>query len=886
MANLKINPIPLNNLIPAGSGTPFRRDELAQTSYRPTIVIGIGGTGEKVVRRLKRLLRRYYQDEEMDIFQFIVFDTAAQEVPEGEEPLDAGEFVHLGAFDAADMIRHLGENQYVARWWPGGVQRPYRPAFSGTGANRVRAVGRLVLYTYMGSVIIPRLNTKIDRAIEINAQHGLGATSIKFYIVSSLAGGTGSGMVIDLAYVARMLGLRRQPTAYVTGILVTDDAFLPKGQTANTAAEFSANTMAALREINHFSVTRTFHERYDDLISTEELPTGSFRPFDVAYLLGLHNAEGQALDSFESLADMISAEMMVEIASPLQGHTTNVLDNVRANENSIAGQPAAFSSFALSSLVYPLPGIASWCALSGHADFSRRVLLEARRPASDVAAEVLAFTQKVGVEEEQADSLIERLTMDDKGEIAAVPFVSHDQIDGLPESQLLGMLQRLEENALAELAERRERIAGNVHPIQRKFAGDIRSEVELMVREPQRGPRYAAWFLDHLTGRLVTQRDELMVGEQVMYRADADAHEAAWQSARSTLGRALLLPRWLPWRRRRIQVGRMAYTTALNAFVNATYELERRTQAILCLNSFVEESRALARRANDIVAEWLKLSEIAQERAQAEMAQRQATETEYSLMRNVVGRDELQRTFRRHFPQTEEPQQRDHLASQFWRFFAEQVPDWTLTAGSPTNPEGSPAIQAYYFLANWYADHLAGKSLIERLKEIYGSDWQREIELRYRQTAPFWNYNLARFGDKIRNNLQNEPRLVGYGEEDVAGWTRAVGRALGEVLDGVNNKNQHEMLFLKTAHGLPLFALRSANQTLQNAYQYVHKLWQTRQNGGNPIPLHISTEWEAVMPNIMPLIPARPESQPPVAPDLPGLLVEEVHGNGTVNTLS
>ena len=37
------------------------------------------------------------------------------------------------------------------------------------------------------------------------------------------------------------------------------------------------------------------------------------------------------------------------------------------------------------------------------------------------------------------------------------------------------------------------------------------------------------------------------------------------------------------------------------------------------------------------------------ERARAELTQARATETEYSLMRNIVGRDELGRTFARHF---------------------------------------------------------------------------------------------------------------------------------------------------------------------------------------------------------------------------------------------
>src|SRR5690606_18682202 len=120
-------------------------------------------------------------------------------------------------------------NRYIAPWWPGGPRRPYRPTFAGAGAERVRAVGRLALFHYLSNTIMPALETKLDRAIQVNAQHGMGATSIKFYLIFSSAGGTGSGMALDLAYIVRMLGLRRQPTAFVTGVIVTDSAFRPKG---------------------------------------------------------------------------------------------------------------------------------------------------------------------------------------------------------------------------------------------------------------------------------------------------------------------------------------------------------------------------------------------------------------------------------------------------------------------------------------------------------------------------------------------------------------------------------------------------------------------------------------------------------------------------------
>lgn len=843
-------PLDLSDLIPGLAEKPFRRDELAQTSYRPTIVIGLGGTGLAVVRRLKRLLRQYYQRDEMDIFQFIVFDTAAQEIPEGEEPLDAGEFVYMGAFDAADMIRHLDENPHIARWWPGAMSRPYRPTFSGTGANRVRALGRLVLFNYLSSLIIPRLEAKIDRAIEINAQHGMGATSIKFYIIYSLPGGTGSGMGLDLAYIVRMLGLRRQPTAYTTGILVMDDAFLPKAHTEYTRAEFRANTLAAMKEINYFSATRSFHESYDDITSTNELPDG-FRPFDITYLMGLHNAEGQALESFESLADMIAAEVMLEIASPLHGRTENVLDNVRANERSIAGQPAAYSSFALSSLVFPLQGIASWCALSTFADFTHHSLLTPQRSAGDIEQEVTAFIQASGIEAEQTDMILNRICQDAGGQALTPPNLSYDQVSGLPDAQVIGALQRMEDGALSELARSREMMLDHTPLIQRYFQRDLITKSETLLKDPRFGPQYVLAFLSKLDEQLLNQRDGQLATDQALYRTESSLAENAWHLDLESIAQILRFPSWLPWRNWQLNQVRTRYTTDFNAHLNAVFQIEARTQAILCFSSFIETTRALRQRVEHLVNAWNQLSVVTRERSKSQVTQTRATETEYSLMRNIVGPGELQRIYQQYAPNFAGEAVRNHMAISFWQFFDQRFPDWRLDAAS-SSEETSPPSQTYYFLAEWYANLLRGQGLIERLQGLFNHNWQREIELRYRQTSPFWNYNLSRYGDKIRNNLQNEPRLVGYGEDNAPAWSGLVTRALGEAIDGVNNKNPHEMIFLNTSHGLPLFALRSINQTLRTSYQYIQRLWEEADGGSNPIPIHISSEWLPFLPEIDP----------------------------------
>jgi len=838
------NPIPLTTMIPGMAAEPFNQDDLLRTSYRPTLVIGLGGTGLSVVRRLKKLIRSYYHGRDLDIFQFMVFDTAPQEMVAGEEPLDAGEFVHLEAFDAADLVRHLNENPYIARWWPGGSERPYRPTFSGTGANRVRAVGRLVLHSYLSSVVIPRIETKLDRAISINAQPGLGANSLKVYIISSLAGGTGSGMVTDIAYITRMLGLRRQPTTYLTGLLVLDDAFAPKAHTENTRAEFRANTYQALRELNHFSRVRRFKEVYDDITSTAELPDG-FRPFDIAYLLGLHNADGKALSSFEDLANMMAAEIMTEIASPLQGRTENVLDNVRANDRAIAGQPAAFSSFVLASLAFPLKGASSWFALAAYEPFVRQALLTTRSQPSGIGSDVLAFMQTARIEQERTSLLREQLDQDAQGSALVHPELSYDQINGLSDAQLLGSLQHLEESALADLERNRSALGERTLPVQKNFTRTLEAECNAILRSPQRGLQYLAWFLSQLVERLRQQRDQA-ASEQTRLRAEVDLQSAAWRAASAEIGQILRLPSWLPLRNHQLRSAQSAYASAFNAYLDDALQLELVTQAMICSADFEKEAKRIALRVADLISNWQGLAAKCAEMAGARSTQQRATETEFALMHHIVSNDDLGRMLKKNLPDLGDESTCAHLAGLYWSYFERAVPGWSIAADAGS-PQATPEMQLYDFLAEWFGRNLKNRTLIEMLQEIHGSSWPREVELRYRQAAPFWSYNLSRFGDRIRNNLQHEPRLVGYGEENTAAWAGQVARATGENIDGVNNKNPQEMVFLKTSHGLPLFALRSIEQVMRNSYLYLHQLWQDDCAGGNPIPVFISTDWETEM---------------------------------------
>jgi serine/threonine protein kinase len=136
----------------------------------------------------------------------------------------------------------------------------------------VRALGRLAFLDNYRSVV-RRLQAELDTILEPDhlqtaSRHtrlGIRTNRPRVYILTSLAGGSGSGMFIDLAYTLRAL-LRQmgyeQPD--VVALLLLPDLDL-KTAASRTRVMPLGNTYAALTELNHFAdPAHTFRARYHE----------------------------------------------------------------------------------------------------------------------------------------------------------------------------------------------------------------------------------------------------------------------------------------------------------------------------------------------------------------------------------------------------------------------------------------------------------------------------------------------------------------------------------------------------------------------------------------------------------------------------------------------
>jgi len=234
--------------------------------YRPFVFVGLGGSGGKTLRFLKAGLRRWLDDHEWDepgvpeAWQFLHIDTPT--IPDGKElnqfvpMLEPGEYVGLvgdgvdyqAVSNALDNIEGMSDELLGWRIDPVSLGVPISE-----GAGQFRAVGRTVAML-QGKTIRNRLRNSFDRVKTPHARAQLGALYSKatglapasaypaptVVVVSSLAGGTGAGLLVNVCDLLREL----EDGSHTLAVLYTPEVF---GTVAGAGVH--PNSLAAISEI-------------------------------------------------------------------------------------------------------------------------------------------------------------------------------------------------------------------------------------------------------------------------------------------------------------------------------------------------------------------------------------------------------------------------------------------------------------------------------------------------------------------------------------------------------------------------------------------------------------------------------------------------------------
>jgi hypothetical protein len=346
----------------------------------PGIFIGIGGIGGSIVTKLADALKVQVSlagdslpaRQAANQFRFLLLDTWKDGVSAG---FDASQVLDLpegkDKFDVDAKVESWwrgGDNAFRS-WWP---QRGLpgsetgAPLLAGpyaSGAGQLRVKGRLayrISLTGLGRQAVPSVMEDL-REIDAVLGPAAGIRTVPVYLVSSLGGGSGSGMVLTFAQ-----HLRQTLPEYCPIIGVFPLASVTEmGPGAADRASIWANTDSALREIDY---CQRVAGTPDNVLSPffqwpgqGNVIYGDKRPFEYIYLFGRDNQSGQSLDEFSKYIDLISETLIAESFSSLVdeglqnailGPHSQFIMQLQARP-SIGGRPTTYASAAVAALVFP-----------------------------------------------------------------------------------------------------------------------------------------------------------------------------------------------------------------------------------------------------------------------------------------------------------------------------------------------------------------------------------------------------------------------------------------------------------------------------------------------------------------------------------------------------
>jgi hypothetical protein len=279
----------------------------------PTVVIGIGGAAGQVLSQLRRMIDEQNGGSPLRSVQFLLLDTDAKalaEVARRQNPGFApGETLHL----PLRLPQHYRERsqlllQWLSRRWLYNIPRSLK-------TEGLRPLGRLALVDHAKDVV-RAIRQAISQATDAggvaigtdSGENEFRRDAVRVFVVASISGGTGGGMVLDVGFAARavlnQLGLAERE---LIGVMMH-----ATGRDSRHSELARVNAFAWLTEYEHFQ--RPGHAYVGDPNCGLPSHNEGIPAFDHTYFVHL----GESLDAidFEQATQSVAEYLRLNTLSP------------------------------------------------------------------------------------------------------------------------------------------------------------------------------------------------------------------------------------------------------------------------------------------------------------------------------------------------------------------------------------------------------------------------------------------------------------------------------------------------------------------------------------------------------------------------------------------
>ena len=334
-----------------------------------TLFVGLGGTGADMLIRIKNEVKRrmvlprnqhgrIISDTPRNI-GFLALDTDLNTKNKtwGIAAFDifGSEFCSLAVNDMpAVIVKHKQDAELgnpIWKWYD-----RIDPVAGLDGAGGVRQIGRLMLFENIESVW-KTVESKI-KSIKGNLNR------LNIIVCTGIAGGTGSGTFLDMAFILRQIARDSQVTNLRTlGYIVLPEVNLLRG---GEEGKLLTNGFACLKELDYWMCPDDDQQRdrYEQQYSSNRrVRTITSRPFDFCHLLSSKDLNDVDIDYdsvISSMAENIFAYIANEVSAGTSGNSTmgQTYDNIDGYINDLlrtAPMPACYRYLAVGTQKIEIP---------------------------------------------------------------------------------------------------------------------------------------------------------------------------------------------------------------------------------------------------------------------------------------------------------------------------------------------------------------------------------------------------------------------------------------------------------------------------------------------------------------------------------------------------
>lgn len=317
-------------------------------------LLGLGGTGSKIVDNVAQIVGRNNRD-----IQCLCLDTDNQDVSK----VNSSRVIKTSSNYA---IRSYLQNLPNWKEWFPDDQINMSKTMS-DGAGQIRIDSRLAFECAQNGNLLTQVQNAVS---QLMLADGRADQDIKIMIVSSLSGGTGSGMVLQIPYYIRQL-FRNVPgvNKMIRGLFIMPDAFRGKIADDKQKESIDVNVYAALREMNAMNILcctspnrqSPFDMRFGGFTPEAVIGKADLMPYNLVFFLDETQANGCLVGSLDNIVDQASEVVLTQLFSPIRNNMFSTEDNRFLGLMGTGGKNI-YGTAGTSRLIYPYEDILRYCS--------------------------------------------------------------------------------------------------------------------------------------------------------------------------------------------------------------------------------------------------------------------------------------------------------------------------------------------------------------------------------------------------------------------------------------------------------------------------------------------------------------------------------------------